>query len=151
MTGASSTIAREVARILRQRQPAEWIVRLGRGPGCAHVVDLGSLEQVDALPAEVFAADRLLVCHGVLQAKQFLVQRPSEIVHSLTVNLLSTVRLLERALSVNPEVRAVVMGSESGVKGSFDGTYALAKAGLHAYVRWRELAPGQQLVCIAPP
>ncbi|MBI3687583.1 MAG: SDR family oxidoreductase [Actinobacteria bacterium] len=150
VTGASSTIARETLRIVQERRPGEEVVRLGRSPGCAPVVDLRSMDQIDALADDVLQADRLLVCHGLLHAKDFLAQSPGEVIDSLTVNLLSTVRLVERALSVNPDLRAVVLGSESGFKGSFDGSYALAKAGLHAYVRRRRLSPRQQLVCVAP-
>ena len=43
------------------------------------------------------------------------------------------------------------MGSESGIKGSFDIIYALAKSSLHKYVEERKiLKKNQQILCIAP-
>jgi acetoacetyl-CoA reductase len=150
VTGSSSTVAGALVRIVHERHPGERVIRLGRDPAADHQVDLRSLDQVDALPDELFRADRLLVCHGLLHAKDYLTQSPGEVIDSLTVNLLSTVRLVERGLHTNPDLRVVLLGSESGSHGSFDGSYALAKAALHAYVGWRRLQPHQQLVCVAP-
>ena len=43
------------------------------------------------------------------------------------------------------------MGSESGLKGSFDLVYALTKSSIHKYVEERKiLKKKQQLICLAP-
>ena len=47
--------------------------------------------------------------------------------------------------------RIFIIGSESGVKGSYDIIYALTKSSLNKYVEERKiLSKDQQLICIAP-
>jgi len=94
--------------------------------------------------------DRFLLCAGVLHQKPIVEQTAGEIRESLAVNLISAVRVCEAVLSANRQARICVLGSESGFKGSYDTTYAVAKAGLHRYVETRALAPEQQLVAVAP-
>ena len=69
----------------------------------------------------------------------------------LWVNLLSTINICEIALSSNKNVQIFILGSESGVKGSYDIIYALTKSSIHKYVEERKIFyKNQQLVCIAP-
>ena len=58
--------------------------------------------------------------------------------------------LNNRILATNSAARICVIGSESGYRGSYDGTYAEAKAVLHHYIEATCLRPGQQLVGISP-
>ena len=96
------------------------------------------------------AAERYLLCAGVLRPKRLSEQTSAEINESLYVNLIRPIELCEDILSHNEAARIVVIGSESGYTGSFDEAYAAAKAGLHKYIETRKLKPGQQLVGIAP-
>jgi len=90
-------------------------------------------------------------CAGVIYPLQITSQTPDLIFDSLAVNLVCVMQMCEHVLNHNPYARIVVIGSESGNKGSFDNTYAASKAGLHSYVRNRTLShPGQQIVAVAP-
>jgi NAD(P)-dependent dehydrogenase (short-subunit alcohol dehydrogenase family) len=151
ITGASTTIASSFVEKVQRFDPAADIVSLGRHPKCQLKVDLSDIEAVDAVAGEFATIDRFFLCHGLLQPRTLLQQTAANAAESLAVNLLSTVRLIEHALAINPAARIVVVGSESGYKGSFDDSYALSKAAINAYVRWRSLPhQSQQLVCLAP-
>ncbi|MFF0203391.1 SDR family oxidoreductase [Streptomyces sp. NPDC005017] len=143
-------VAVEFISLLANRRPAETVATVGRSAESTYQADLGHPESVDTLTAHLPQFDRLLLCHGLLQDTPLAQQSGAQMTLSMTVNLLSTVRLIEHALQANPRMRIAVLGSESGIKGSYDDTYALAKAALHAYVGWRRTGPEQQLVCIAP-
>jgi len=135
VTGARSRIVEAVRTLL----PAgEQVVRLDN--------DLATLgEQPVAVDG-----DRFLLCAGVLHQAPIAAQTAAEVCESLAVNLISAVRICEAVLDAKLTARICVVGSESGFKGSYDTTYAVAKAGLHRYVETRALAPGQQLVAVAP-
>ncbi|WP_433456517.1 SDR family NAD(P)-dependent oxidoreductase (plasmid) [Streptomyces sp. CA-142005] len=144
-------IAETFIDLVRRHRPTDEVLTLGRGVECTFKADLRDIEAVDDLRDELATVDRIFICHGVLSSKPLVEQSASEAADSLAVNLLSVVRLIEIALRVNPSVRIVAIGSESGIKGSYDDSYALAKAALHAYVGWRMPEfQEQQLVCIAP-
>ena len=135
VTGARSRIVAALRGLL----PAgEQVVRLDN--------DLATLGDQPV----VADGDRFLLCAGVLHQKPIAAQTPAEVRESLAVNLISAVRVCESVLDANPQARICVLGSESGFKGSYDTTYAVAKAGLHSYVETRALGAGQQLVAVAP-
>ena len=51
----------------------------------------------------------------------------------------------------NRNVKIFFIGSESGVKGSFDIVYGLMKSAIHKYVEERKIIyPKQKIFCIAP-
>ncbi len=69
----------------------------------------------------------------------------------MAINLLFPVRIIEKILEVNKRARIVILGSESGFKGSYDTSYFIAKAGLSSYVREKHIKyPDQQLVMVSP-
>lgn len=99
----------------------------------------------------LYTADRFVFAAGVLYSKRITEQKHKEIEHSLQVNLISVVQMIEKIIENNKKARICVVGSESGIKGSYDTTYALCKAAIHNYVRTKRLRyPQQQLVCVAP-
>ena len=143
MTGVTSSIGRELRNLLPETIE---LMSLSR-PEC----DLSDLAAIDRHTDKIQLADKLVLAHGAHSASHFLERSPSEIDVSMRINLLSFVRVIEISLQSNPNARIVVIGSESGDKGSHDITYGLAKAALHRYVRERRISyPGQQLVAIAP-
>ncbi len=95
-------------------------------------------------------AARYVFAHGVLYPDAILEQSGSRIEESLAGNLITTVQMCEAVLRANSAARICVIGSMSGILGSHDTTYALAKAALHRYVETRRVGPDQQLVCVAP-
>jgi NAD(P)-dependent dehydrogenase (short-subunit alcohol dehydrogenase family) len=143
VTGANS----EMCRQLKPLVPSwcEWS-ELSRDE-----CDMRGLAGVDCYKEKFIAANRLVIAHGAISPEPFLTRSVFDLQMSLTVNMLSVVRICEIALQHNPAARIVVLGSESATKGSHDVAYWLAKAALHSYVRERRLEHvGQQLVCVAP-
>ena len=69
---------------------------------------------------------------------------------ALRINMTAPVRLCEFILANNPNSRILIIGSESGEKGSFDTLYFLAKAALSAYVRERKVGVNQQILMLSP-
>jgi NADP-dependent 3-hydroxy acid dehydrogenase YdfG len=93
---------------------------------------------------------RYVLAAGVLHGKRMAEQTAAEINECWAVNCVNVVRICERVLGMNPHARICVIGSESGTRGSFDETYALSKAAVHQYVRWRKVKSTQQIICVAP-
>lgn len=93
---------------------------------------------------------RYVFAQGFLHGKRILETEPELIQKCLSVNLIDIVRQCERIFADNDEARICIVGSDSGIKGSFDETYFLAKAALHAYVRERRVGRRQQLVAVSP-
>ena len=135
VTGFRTTIVRELAKLIDCH-----VARIS--------ADLSRLDTEFDIPP---AANHFVLAAGVLWQRQTAEQTAGEIATSLAVNMVNVVRLCESILATKPDARIVVIGSESASKGSFDQTYAVAKAGVHAYCRWRQVLPTQLLVCLAPP
>jgi NAD(P)-dependent dehydrogenase (short-subunit alcohol dehydrogenase family) len=133
VTGARTTIVRALAKLV----PDE-IVRID--------ADLSTFDAECDIPI----ADRYVLAAGVLIGKRTLDQSADEIMRTIAVNLVNVIRLCDRILDTHPTARICVVGSESAYRGSFDMTYAVSKAAVHAYVQAKKLQPGQQLVAVAP-
>ena len=95
--------------------------------------------------------NKILLLHSVISSTPFLKRRSLDIVSQISVNLLSVVKICEVALQHNKKVKIIILGSESGINGSFDIVYSLTKAAIHKYVEERKIKyPEQQLICLAP-
>jgi short-subunit dehydrogenase involved in D-alanine esterification of teichoic acids len=77
---------------------------------------------------------------------------PNTFVNESTLaGLADAVKICEVALQHNKKVKIIILGSESGIKGSFDIVYSLTKSAIHKYVEERKIKyPEQQLICLAP-
>jgi len=116
------------------------------------VQELSSLAEVEAiidgkLPT---GAHKFVLAAGVLHGKQALDQTPVEAYETVNVNMIAPIKICEKILSRVPNARICVVGSHSGIAGSYDHLYAASKAGLHKYVETRQTLPEQQLVAVAP-
>lgn len=110
-------------------------------------------DAVIAAPAAELPLDcgRYVFCAGYLYGAAPLDMPPEEVVRTLQINLLEVISACERILAVNDAARICVIGSESGIVGSYDSIYAASKAALHHFIQTRALrTPRQQLVGIAP-
>ncbi len=95
--------------------------------------------------------DKIYLFHSILSNKKHLLKSNHEIQNQLNINLLSIIKICEIALSYNKNVQIFILGSESGLKGSYDIIYGLTKSSIHKYVEERKIFyKNQQLVCIAP-
>lgn len=88
---------------------------------------------------------------GILNNMNILDYNEEEAWGSINVNCLAIVKLCEYILKHNVSARIIIIGSESGRKGSYDTVYFLAKSAIRAYVRQRYLFhPDQQLLLVSP-
>lgn len=123
-TGLRTTIVQELARLT-----GEEIVRA-------------------ALPLP--ETNKFVFAAGHLTGKAAAEQSDAEIALAFKVNVCDVISLCEAAL-FRPDARVVVIGSMSGICGSFDEVYAASKAALHHYAAHRKAGPSQLLCCISPP
>lgn len=96
------------------------------------------------------SAKHFVLAAGMLHSKPLREQTEADIHDSLAVNLITPMRICDAILDTVPEARICVIGSVSGFNGSYDGTYAAAKAGLHAYVKNKPVSLRQQIFALAP-
>lgn len=148
VTGRRTTIVEALGTLLPE---GEVLVGVGRGADDDVELDLASFDVTAVRERFPTDAERYVLAAGRLTPARLGDQSAAQIEQSLAVNCISTVQICEHVLTTNPRARIVVLGSESGEKGSFDTSYFLAKAALHSYVRERRLHhPTQQLVAVAP-
>ena len=94
--------------------------------------------------------NKYIILSGFLQSKKILNQTKDEIINSIFVNSIGPTLFSEYLLNTNPNARLIIIGSESGYKGSYDLTYALSKSSLRMYVKQKRTKPNQQLLLISP-
>lgn len=102
---------------------------------------------------EQLATDRdaYFLVGGYLCGRRIDQQSPEELETAWRANFAAPAHAIERIIAENDRARIVVIGSDSGMSGSFDQAYAASKAGMHLFVETRRLrTAAQQLVCIAP-
>ena len=100
---------------------------------------------------KIISADKILLLQSIISSNKFIKRKQKEILHQVSINLISIIKICEIALEKNKNVKIIVLGSESGIKGSYDIIYGLMKTSLHKYVEERRINyPNQQLVCISP-
>lgn len=132
-TGFGSTIAREIHRITQIADP-EVKYAANRNPL--------------NLPTNL---DCYFLCAGVLIGKNCIDISQEEIVDTINVNMLGVIAACDRIFNGNKQAKICIIGSMSGFNGSYDMTYAAAKAGVHMYVENKKLDYAtQHLVCVAP-
>lgn len=96
-------------------------------------------------------ATRYLICTGYLAGRSLSELGKMESVRTWQLNFLHVAAKCDEILAVNPEARICIIGSESGIRGSYDAAYAGAKAAMHLYVETKKLEhPKQMLVALAP-
>ncbi len=97
------------------------------------------------------SCDDYLLCAGVLYGKRINEISACKLSETMRVNFSDVAAFCDDVFEQNDRARVCVIGSASGVKGSYDMAYAGAKAALHLYVKTKRLRTAQQqLVCVAP-
>lgn len=98
-----------------------------------------------------FDCDEYLLCAGVLHGKAMSEINDRELAETFQVNFSDVVKFCDKLFNVNEKARVCIIGSESGVKGSYDMAYAGAKAALNLYVETKRLVKrDQHLVAVSP-
>lgn len=107
-------------------------------------------EEVIADPVDPFH-NRFLFCSGFLHGRRILETSTADVERAYRENFSNIAAACDLIFEHNSTARVCIIGSESGIKGSFDMAYAGAKAALHLYIETKRLTcPDQQLVGIAP-
>lgn len=128
IVGHKSTIAKAFVAL---RPSLEYVV------GRTHCIDLD--------------LDAYLICCGFLAGKSLTEIGVEDLDRTLGANFVQPAQLCDRILEVNDHARICVIGSESGISGSYDMAYAGAKAAMHLYIKTKQLrTAAQQLFGIAP-
>ncbi|PMG02418.1 hypothetical protein BCV00_17295 [Vibrio breoganii] len=144
--GASSALMQPLIHELRNNDKVKEIVTPFKQDLNFEHVNQSILECSIDLTANYY-----VFANGVLFSKRIIDQTEEEITRSLNVNLISIIKISEYILEKNKQARIIIIGSESGKKGSFDTTYFIAKAALSAYVRERRISfPEQQILLVSP-
>lgn len=140
--GKNSIIAKEFIKKINNTQ----IIAPSKSLWNMNNTDL-SMKQINIIKS----VDKILLLQSVISSKFFLNRKQSEITKQININFLSVIKICELALNYNKKVKIIVLGSESGIKGSYDIVYGLMKSSIHKYVEERKIQyPSQQLVCISP-
>ena len=143
ITGGSSQIARELKKII----PKNNIILTPS----KYEFDLSNPKNILKNKKLITTCDKIICLHSIISNKEHTNKTNEETINEVNINLISTINICELALRFNKKVRILLMGSESGIKGSHDIIYALCKTSLHKYVEERKiLFKDQQLICIAP-
>lgn len=135
ITGASSTIAKRFIELpaMDGIEPRDEVIQ--------------SFRSYSDLPLDL---DRYLLCAGVLYGQKVAEMPTMGVLNTLAVNYVDVVVFLERLFENNKTAHVCVIGSMSGIAGSYDTMYAGSKAALHLYVQTKRLQKEQHLVCVAP-
>lgn len=117
--------------------------------------DIVEREEVDEeiigfRPPQIPEAERYVFTAGFQGGRHVLNTDFYETDATLDMNFRNIVWVLERLFQKTDHARVCVIGSESGIVGSWDKLYAGAKAALHQYVETKALRENQQLVCLVP-
>lgn len=143
ITGASSKIAKNLFRFM----PKKNIVKKIKSKD----IDFSNLENVQKKRDFFLQFNKIFFFHSKIGTKRIDFNNVNKINESISVNLMSQIFISEYCLQKNKNVRIFFVGSESGVKGSYDIVYGLMKAAIHKYVKERKLYyPKQKIFCIAP-
>jgi NAD(P)-dependent dehydrogenase (short-subunit alcohol dehydrogenase family) len=94
--------------------------------------------------------DEVVIFSGVLHGKSLEDMTYEQAHETFDVNFFHTAKGCDLLLKNNPVVRIGVVGSMSGVQGSYDMAYAGAKAAMHLYVKTKKVGFSQHLVGVAP-
>jgi short-subunit dehydrogenase involved in D-alanine esterification of teichoic acids len=143
ITGGTSQIALELKKII----PKNNIILTPS----KYELNLSDPKNIIKNRKLITTCDKIICLHSIISNKEHIKKTYEETINEININLISTINICELALRFNKKVRILLMGSESGIKGSHDIIYALCKTSLHKYVEERKiLFKDQQLICIAP-
>jgi len=143
ITGSTSNIAKELIKIL----PLKKNLYLANSKN----LNMKNIDNLRKKKNFFKKFDKLIFLHSVISPKKLQYKTQKEINDQININLVSIIEISEIALKYNKKAKILIMGSESGLKGSFDIIYGLTKSGLHKYAEERKIQfKDQQLICLAP-
>ena len=143
ITGSSSNIAKNLQKFI----PKKNIIKKINSTD----IDFSKLENIEKKKNFFLQFDKIFFFHSKIGTKRLDFNHINKINESISINLMSQIFISEYCLQKNKNVKIFFIGSESGIKGSFDIVYGLMKTAIHKYVEERKLLyPKQKIFCIAP-
>ena len=115
-------------------------------------IDFNSLTINDSIKSLIDKqrTNNFIILSGFLQSKKITDQTRDEITKSFFINSIGPILFAEYLLKINSNARLIILGSESGYKGSYDLSYALAKSSLKLYIKQKKTKENQQLILLSP-
>mgnify|MGYP001211085787 CR=1 FL=1 len=143
VTGSKSKIARKLIKLI----PNKNIVKSINSKN----IDFSTLKSVKEKKEFFLKFDKIFFFHSKIGTERINFKNIDKINEAVCINLLSQIYISEYCLQNNKKVKIFFIGSESGVKGSYDIIYGLMKSAIHKYVEERKLSyPKQKIFCLAP-
>ncbi len=134
ITGHSSTIAKELVKIIKIKSDAD-IYNVGRNKDSNFYCDFANYSSIMNFVEKVIEKKRfdyIFLNHGILLGKKALDLSEKEVNDYMMVNCFSIIAILE-ALSKYKGINIVVTSSISSKEGSYDPIYASTKAGIDSF------------------
>ncbi|WP_038176151.1 SDR family oxidoreductase [Vibrio pacinii] len=148
IVGSSSFLSEEITRKFNNDFE---VFNFGRGKLNDKIIDVLDLSSDNIFKIFEDDFDFYVFNLGHLLNKNIVNQTEQEIISSIKINSLFSIKSSEYILSTNDRARIIIIGSESGKKGSYDTSYFISKSILRSYVKERFLySQNQQLILISP-
>ena len=143
ITGSNSNIAKNLIKLMPKKNDIQKVR--------SKDIDFSNLENVKKQKDFFLQFEKIFFFHSKIGTRRIDFNNVDKINESISVNLMSQIFISEYCLQKNRNVKIFFIGSESGIKGSYDIVYGLMKSAIHKYVDERKLLyPKQKIFCIAP-
>lgn len=143
ITGSSSKISEELLKILPKKSNIKLLSK--------NVMDMSNLTELKDNLNFFLNFDTIIFLHGKLLGKEHNDKTSEEILDQIKINLLSIIEICEFIIKKKKRIKIIILGSESGIKGSYDKAYFLSKSALHHYIKEKKIKYShQQIIGIAP-
>ena len=143
ITGSNSKIAKNLLKLIPKNNYTKKIN--------SKDIDFSNIGLVKDKINFFFKFDKIFFFHSKIGTTRIDFNDLNKINESIYVNLISQIYISEYCLQNNKNVKIFFVGSESGIKGSYDIIYGLMKSAIHKYVEERRPSyPKQKIFCIAP-
>ena len=143
ITGSNSNIAKNLIKLIPKKNDIQKVR--------SKDIDFSNLENVKKQKDFFLQFEKIFFFHSKIGTRRIDFNNVDKINESISVNLMSQIFISEYCLQKNRNVKIFFIGSESGIKGSYDIVYGLMKSAIHKYVEERKLLyPKQKIFCIAP-
>ena len=143
ITGSNSNIAKNLIKLMPKKNDIQKVR--------SKDIDFSKLENVKKQKDFFLQFEKIFFFHSKIGTRRIDFNNVDKINESISVNLMSQIFISEYCLQKNRNVKIFFIGSESGIKGSYDIVYGLMKSAIHKYVEERKLLyPKQKIFCIAP-
>ena len=143
ITGSNSKIAHEFSKLLSKKTTIHKLNKKS--------FNMININKISSEKKFFEKFDMVFFFHSSISNQRINLNDTNKIIDSLKINLVSQIMISEIILNKNKNCTIFFVGSESGIKGSYDLIYGLTKSSINKYVEERKIKfPGQRIICLAP-